>query len=327
MTTALITGATGFIGQYLLRDLLTLGWRCRVLTRTDRPELTRSGVEVFRGDITVRSSLKGAVDDIDVVFHLAGAGHVAAVSAEARAHFRAVNVTGVANLLDLCRGWPVRKFVHFSSTAAMGLIKAETLVEDSPPQPHTPYQLSKREGEEVVLHSWQKFNVPAVIIRPCMVYGPGGTGEFAKICRWIAKGIFPRVGRGPSYTPLIHARDVALGARLAAERGRPGEVYLLVGESLPVAEMRRIVLHALHLRRPYPYVPLRVALTGAALLEWITQRLGKVPPLSRANIISMATGRRFSIDKARNELGFTPQHLLADSAPEVLAWLKAQGQL
>jgi nucleoside-diphosphate-sugar epimerase len=327
MTTALITGATGFIGQYLLRDLLALGWRCRVLSRADRPELARSGVEVVRGDITNRSSLRGALDDIEFVFHLAGAGHVAAVSAEAHAHCRAVNVDGVANLLEVCREQPVRKLVHFSSTAAMGLIKADVLDEDSPPQPRTPYQLSKYEGEAVVRRAWQEWKVPAVIVRPCMVYGPGGTGEFAKICRWMAKGIFPRVGRGPSYTPLIHVRDVALGARLAAERGRPGEVYLLVGESLPVAEVRRSVLQALHVQRPFPYVPLRVAVTGAGMIEWATQRLGKVPPVSRANIISMATGRRFNIDKARHELGFEPQCLLADNAAEVLSWLKAQGKV
>ena len=108
MTTALITGATGFIGQYLLHDLLDAGWQCRVLTRSAWPDLAQSGVEVVRGDITQPVSLTGVADDVDVVFHLAGAGHVAAVSSKAYAEFRAINVEGVKNLIAVCRGVSLR---------------------------------------------------------------------------------------------------------------------------------------------------------------------------------------------------------------------------
>jgi nucleoside-diphosphate-sugar epimerase len=246
------------------------------------------------------------------------------VSAEAYMGFRAVNVEGVANLVKACAGKPLRKFVHFSSTAAMGLIRAEQIDESLPPQPVTPYQRSKYKGEQVVLEACKTHGLPGVILRPCMVYGVGGTGEFAKMCRWMAKGIFPRVGRGPSYTPLVHVRDVARAALRAAERGQPGQTYLVVGESVPIAEMRRIVLDTLHIRRPYPYVPLGLALAGASVVEWLAQLTGTPPPVSRRNILSVATGRVFDVSKAKTELGFEPEIRLADAAREVVAWFKQQ---
>ena len=327
MTTALVTGATGFIGRYLVSDLLSKGWTCRLLVRptSDVSGLPQAGVEIAQGDITLPASLEGVADGVDVVFHLAGAGHVAAISKDAYTQFRAANVTGVANVVEACRGRPLRKFVHVSSTAAMGLIRAPKIDEDSPPQPRTPYQLSKREGEQVVLDAWKNDSLPAVIVRPCMVYGPGGFGEFARMCRWMARGIFPRVGRGPSLTPMIHVRDVARGAALAAERGQLGQAYLLVGESLPIAEMRQVVLSTLNLDRPYPYVPLGVALAGAAVLEVVSRISGKPMPVSRHNIQSVTTGREFDIRKARNELGFEPALKLSESAAEVLGWLREQG--
>ena len=325
MASALITGATGFIGTYLLHELVAAGWHCRVLVRPDRPGPDEPDVEVVQGDLTDKTSLHGIADDIDVVFHLAGVGHVAAVSDGAYARFRAINVEGVDNLIAACRPQPLRRFVHFSSTAAMGLIRAAVIDESCEPEPRTPYQHSKREGELIVLRACQNDALPGVILRPCMVYGPGGTGEFAKICRWMAKGIFPRVGRGSSLMPMIHVRDVVRGAVLAAERGRSGEAYLLVGECLPIATMRRIVLDTLNLKRPYMYVPLGVALLGAGMIEGASRLTGKPAPVSRQNVLSMATGRQFDPSKARRELGFEPEHSLAQSAGEVLDWFKKQG--
>jgi len=324
---ALVTGASGFIGRYLVQALLDAGWECRLLARpgSDVSAWEQAGAEIARGDITMPQSLAGIAEGIDVVFHLAGEGHVAAASDEAYARFRRVNVDGVANLTEACAGQPLRKFVHFSSTAAMGLIRTEQIDENSPQQPLTPYQRSKREGELVLLDAWKTHHLPAVILRPCMVYGIGGTGEFAKMCRWMAKGIFPRVGRGSNFTPMVHVKDVVRAALLAAENGRAGETYLVVGESLPIAEMRRIVLDTLGLKRPYIYVPLTGALVAAGVLEWLARLTGATPPVSRRNILSVATGRVFNTDKAKQELGFEAKIKLADSAPETLAWFKEQG--
>jgi nucleoside-diphosphate-sugar epimerase len=139
-------------------------------------ELKQLGVELAHGDILAGASLDGNVEGIDIVYHLAAMGHVSAVSKQAFELFRKVNVEGTRNLVKACSRHRISKFIHVSSTAAMGLIKAPIVDETTECRPATPYQKSKRESEQVVLEYWKKEGFPAVIVRPCMVYGPGGKG-------------------------------------------------------------------------------------------------------------------------------------------------------
>lgn len=327
---ALVTGGGGFIGHYLVAALVARGRRVRCLVRT--PEAARAvralGAEAVLGDICDPATLSGIASGVDQVYHLAAVGHVAAITEAAYRRFIAVNVEGTRNLLAACAHAPLQCFVHFSSTAAMGLPRVPVVDETTPCQPATPYQRSKRESELVALSAHERQGLPVVIVRPCMVYGPGGKGEFLKICRLVRAGLFPRVSRGPELTPAVHVRDLVQGVMAAAERGRAGQVYLLTGPvSYEMHELRRLILQALGLRRPYPYVPLPLALGAAALFELLARASGRAPIVTRANIASTAYDRVFDLRKARNELGYEPRVPIAEGIAETVAWYRQEGLL
>jgi len=326
----LITGGTGFIGKHLLRALCAAGHSCRVLVRpeSDLAPLAELVLEVVRGDVTDPSSLRGIADGMDVVYHLAAAGHVTAQSPDAYARFRALNVDGTRHLIAACLGSGISRFIHFSSTAAVGPVRRPIIDETTPCQPQTPYQRSKYESEQVALAAWQQEGFPAVILRPCMVYGPDGKGEFLKICRLMARGIFPRVGRGANLTPIVHVRDVVQAASSAATRARPGEVYFVASaQSYPAATIRQHVLAALGVWRPYPYVPLWLVLAGAYGLETVARWTGRTPLVTRQNIRSTVADRVFDIRKARRELGYQPAVPLDEGIRETVAWFRQEGVL
>ena len=311
---ALVTGATGFVGRYLVQQLDAKGYQCRCLLRSKRraeavPVLANA--ELIEGDITDLPSLSGMADGVDYVFHLAAEGHVSAVSEEAYQRFQQVNVQGAQNVVKACAGAGISKLVHFSSTAAMGLIRAPVVDEATPCQPATPYQRSKHRGETSVLAAAREQDVPVVIVRPCMIIGAGG--------------LFPKVGRGPNLTPTIHVKDVVRGAMLAAARGIPGEAYLLAGSSYPMDEIRRLVVAALGTSPPYPYLPAWVAFAGAWATERLARITGRVPIVTRRNIASTIADRVFSIEKAQRQLGFNPQVSIEEAVHETVRWYQSQG--
>ena len=324
---ALVTGGTGFVGRYLVNRLLADGNECRVLVRptSDRAGLDASDkLEFWEGDLTKPDSLSGIAADVDYVFHLAAEGHVSAVSEQAFRRFQDINVEGTRNLFEACEGASVQNFVHFSSTAAMGLIKKALVDESDPPEPVTPYQKSKLESEQVALEEGRKRNVATVIVRPCMIYGVGGKGEFHKMCRLMRRGMFPRVGLGRNLTPLVHVNDVVSGAVLAAEKGRAGEVYLLTSErSLPLAELREMAMEAWGKKAWYPYVPVWFMFAAAGAFELVAKLGSSAPVVTRRNVASTVWDREFSILKATRDLGYTPSMDFRTGIGETVRWFQA----
>jgi len=256
----LVTGGTGFIGQHLVHQLLREGFTVRCLVRDAAQAQalfsSSSALEFVTGDVTRPETLVGVANGVDHVFHLAAMGHVSAVSKEAFQQFVAVNVDGTASLLRECGRVGVGRFIHFSSTAAMGLIKKRLVDETDPPQPTTPYQKSKYESERTALSLGRDLGVSTLVLRPCMVYGVGGKGEFFKMCRLMKKGIFPKVGSGRNLTPLVHVRDLVQAAMQTLHRGEAGQVYIIASaRSLAMDELREMVLNVWGTRACYPYVP------------------------------------------------------------------------
>ena len=323
----LITGGTGFVGRYLVKELNKRGFYCRLLIRkksqTDWLQYM-DNVELWKGDVTEPGSLKGIAKGIDYVYHLAAVGHVSAISNEAFKRFMKVNVEGTRNLISACSNQNIKKFVHFSSTAAMGLIKKKLVDESDAPQPVTCYQKSKLESEKIALTLGVELGIDVVVVRPCMIYGPGGKGEFFKMCRLMRKGFFPKVGFGKNLTPLVHVRDVVQGAIMAAEKGVTGEVYLLTSErSIVLDEMRDLVMQAWGRRAVYPYVPVWFMFSTAWCFEMLAKITGRAPLATRRNVASTVWDREFSIKKAKTQLGYKPQVGFREGIFETVEWFKS----
>ena len=327
-----ITGATGFVGSNLLPEL-TPKYKVTCLVRNrEKGEALKKcfTLDYVIGDITDSESLKSInPEEYDVVIHLAAMGHVSATSEEAFNLFTGINEGGTKNLIEVfSQNKNLRSFIHFSSTAAMGPIEIPILNEESKPNPVTPYQKSKLRSEEYSIGMFKQIGFPTIVIRPCMIYGIGGYGEFHKFCRLMKKGVFPKVGLGKNLTPLVHVKDVVQGTMKAIEYGKPGEVYLITSaDSIPMDTMHKYIMKAIGKKGFYPFVPAWVAYAGAKFIEFISGILKKEPIVTYRNIRSTVVDRTFDISKARRELHYEPKIDFESGIKETVDWYKSNNRL
>ncbi|MBN1930521.1 MAG: NAD-dependent epimerase/dehydratase family protein [Desulfobacterales bacterium] len=318
----LITGASGFIGPHLVQKLTSLKHQCRCLVRSPSKSefLKKFGIEIIKGDITKPETLRGIANGIDCLLHLATLGHMSNFTVT-ETMFETVNVQGTLNIMNEALNAKVDRIVHCSSVAAMGICSEQPANEKSKCHPHHPYGRSKLKAENIVIDLVKSHGLPASIVRLSMVYGPGDRRDMLKLTRMAKKGLFPKVGTKPKLTPLIHVDDAIQGILLAAEKGIPGETYLITNRSSePFDGIRKILQEALGVQRLPIYVPEWLALAMAAFIEKFFLSIGKTPPVSRKNIESTLADRVFSIEKAKKELGFNPKIDAEIGLKETVAW-------
>lgn len=324
----LITGATGFIGPYLVKKLVSQGENCRCLVRknSDKGNLPKhKNIEFIEGDVTKSETLKDITDNVDYVIHMATLGHMSNYRVP-KEMFEVVNVQGTLNIMREARRGHAKKVVHCSSVAAMGICSDIPADEESECQPHHPYGVSKFKAEQEVLNLVQKESLPAVIVRFSMVYGPGDRRDILRLTRMAKKGLFPKVGNRQKLTPLIHVVDAVEGLLLSLEKGKIGEIYLVTNKnSEPFDRLRSIIQESLGVPRIPLYIPEWAALSSASFVEWVFNHLGKAPPVTRKNIESTLVDRVFSIDKARRELGFKTKVDPEAGLKETIKWYMDNG--
>jgi dihydroflavonol-4-reductase len=323
----LITGATGFIGPYLVRKLSSLGHSCRCLVRsfTKADILPKSGIELIEADITDWATLKGIASGMNGIFHLATLGHMYNFKVQ-QTMFEDVNVRGTIGIMNEALSAGVKKVIHCSSVAAMGISKDIPANEKSECIPHHPYGQSKLYAEKEVLRLVQDKDLPAVIIRFSMVYGPGDPRDILKLTRLAKKGLIPKIGKRLKLTPLIHVEDAVQGLVLAMEKGRAGETYLITNDqSEPFDDIVKIIKEALGISGMSIQLPEWVALNSASMLEFIFGIFRKTPPVTRKNIESTIADRIFSIEKAKRELGFEPLMDFKEGLRDTVLWYRKNG--
>lgn len=323
----LVTGATGFIGPFLIRKLSSLGHTCRCLMRkgSNIDALKEFNVDYVTGDVTDAATLHYIAEGIDCLIHMATLGHMSNFTVSENM-FDEVNVHGTVNIMKTAQSAGVKQIVHCSSVAAMGICKDMPATEKSECFPHHPYGRSKLKAEKEVLQMVKQNGLPAVIIRFSMVYGPGDKRDMLKLTRMAKKGLFPRVGKKAKLTPLIHVEDAVEGILAATEKGKPGEIYLITNpRSEEFDNIRMVIQEALGIKKTALYIPERLALAMAFFAEKTFSLFGKTPPVSRKNIESTLADRVFSIEKAQKELGFNPKINPNAGIKETVDWYKKKG--
>lgn len=323
----LITGATGFVGPYLIKKLIDAGHTCRCLVRAGSKTkiFQNASVEIVTGDITKPESLTGIADNVDRLLHLATIGHMSNFTVT-EDMFHAINVQGTINIMNEALRGGVKKIVHCSTVAAMGICDEIPSTEETKCNPHHPYGRSKLAAENEVKRMVAEKGLPASIIRFSMVYGPGDPRDILKLTRMAKKGLFPKIGNRPKLTPLIHVDDAVDGLLLAAEKGIPGEIYLITNkQSEPFDRIRETIQEALGQKKRALYIPEWAALVAASLIEKAFMLIGKSPPVTRKNIESTLADRVFSVEKAIRELGFDPRIDSVAGLRDTVLWYKDRG--
>ena len=226
----LITGATGLLGGHLIKELQQRGEdiRALVLPVENADKLEKQGVEVVRGDITDASTLGPAVQDVDLIFHLAGMMGVWRPLSD----YRLVNVTGSENLYKAAQKAGVRRYVHTSSHTVYGLGYGRFLTENDALRPDPdPYSLTKAEGDRLMRRLMLNSEVETVILRPGTFFGPGDRLHFGRMAQKMKDGKGVIIGRGDNALPFCYVTDVVQGFMLAAyHENAPGNVYNITND-------------------------------------------------------------------------------------------------
>ena len=324
-----VTGGTGFLGVNLIRSLVQEGESVRALVRPTSPRvgLESSAIEFVEGDVTDLQSLHRGIAGCSRVYHLAGWVQVTPWGLD---EARRINVGGTKNVCRACLEHGVTRLLHTSSIAAVGHGPM-----DAPATEETdwnfrflnsPYHTTKRESEQVV-RDFVGQGLDAVIVNPAYVIGPfdikPSSGE---IILRVAKGKLPgypnRGGIG-----FVDVREVVSGMRLAMDRGRRGERYILNGENISYGDFVRRVAKIACVkppRWPVPYWLLYPPVAAGTLI-------GHVWPskFTHFNLSALRAGfcdHYISADKARRELGVAC-HPIDTAIADTLAWFRKRAYL
>lgn len=284
-------------------------------------------MDVCRADIGDRPALGLALDGVDCVIHCAARTGPWGPAAE----YERTNVRGLEMLVRAAMAAGVRRFVHVSSITVHGNNVRGEASEDTPLRSEAnPYSRSKVTGERLLRRMIREEGAPVTIVRPGWIYGPRDSASFARIARMIEQGRMVMVGSGENHLPLIYVGDAAQGALLAGEAERAeGRSYLLVNDE-PVTQRDFITAIAAELGAPAPTrrIPYGLAMTLGAVSENLGHlaRRRQPPPVMRYGLQLLGGENRFTIGRARHELGFTPLVGVAEGVRNSVGWYREAGQ-
>ena len=322
----LVTGGTGFTGKALVLRLLAVGHQVLALDykeglRTD--ELRRAGAEVVIGSITDREVVRRAVAGAEVVHHVAAAFRETNVP---QSHYYEVNVEGTRNLLEESLAQGVRRFVHCSTCGVHGNVAHPPAGEDAPIEPADYYQRTKYEAEPLV-EDFARRGLPAVILRPAAIYGPGDFGRFGLIFRKVATGNFPMFGSGRTYYHPLYIDNLVDAFLIAMEGGRgEGHAYLIADDRyLEIEDLVRRVGRALGIAVRIPHYPVWPLVAAGHVCEAVCRPFGIEPPIFPRRVDWYRQNRAFKIDKARRELGYDPKVDIDEGLRRTAEWYRREG--
>lgn len=327
MHTVLVTGATGFLGQHLVRRLVQddPDVKVKAFSRSPWSGFDSTRVQGVPGDITRRGDVEAALEGVDEVYHLAGV--VDRTPTEPWLLYR-IHVGGTRNLCEAMRHAKVRRCVLVSTSGTVAVSKdaVEHTEESSYKQEvvgEWPYYLSKIYQEKQALWYCTHRDLPIVVVNPSLVLGPGDVRlSSTNDVRLFLKGqikVLP-----PGGVNMVDVRDAAAGLVAAMREGRPGERYLLGGENFTFREWIVQTAELASMPRPTIRLPEPLARLGAATLRRLYPLVGKRFELDDASVRMSSLFWYCNSAKARRELGFTTRP--ADKTlRDTISYLRASG--
>jgi dihydroflavonol-4-reductase len=318
-----VTGATGYIGNILTRELLDKGKKVRVLVRPTSDTSSLKGLEIEKviGDILDKDSLIRAFKGADTVYHLAA---IISIMPGDRALIRRVNLEGTRNVIDACLKCGVRRLVYTSSIHALKEPPHGTVIDEDMSfdvnSSRGEYDRSKACASQEVIES-AKAGLDPVVVCPTGVVGPFDyrksliTGTFIDF----AQGKMKMTTNG-AYD-FVDARDVARGLILAAENGKTGQYYILSGERVTMDKMMSMLSEISGVRSPKYKAPAWLVKTAGIFTPIYYKLANKTPRFTYYSVKTLLSNSYISHEKASNELGYKPM-TIRKSIEDTLRWLK-----
>jgi dihydroflavonol-4-reductase len=303
----LVTGGTGFLGRSLVERLVGDGNDVRALARSEASagKVGALGTEPVRGDVLDLDALAAAMGGCDVVYHTAGAN---AFCVRDPSPMFEVNVQGSENVVRAAARAGVRRVVYTSSAATLGEAGGTIGSEESPHRGwfYSDYERSKFEAERAVFAAARESGLDVVSVNPASVQGPGRASGSAKLLLDYLNGRIPAVV--DSRLSLVDIADCTEGHLLAAERGSPGERYVLSGATLSVRDGLALVASVVGIDRPIRTLPPWLAMGAATVVEALGRVRRSRPSICREVARTLIHGHAYDGSKATRALGlrYTP---------------------
>lgn len=304
----LVTGGTGFVGYNLISKLVQNNdLEIRTIARSEeKAEKLKKfkNVEIIIGDLKDKDLIYRSIKNIDKVFH------IAALFREAKypdSEYWKVNVEATKNLLEASLENGVKRFIHCSTIGVVEDVKKIPANEETPYQPKDIYQVTKTEGEKLVLRYYKEHGLNVTIIRPCAIYGPGDMRLY-KVFKNIKKRRFVIIGNGNTYYHPVYIDNLIQGFILASENEKAiGEIFIIGDEKYyKLIDFLKIIADEVGAPLPKIKIPAKPVQILATIVEKTFIAFKKEPPIYRRRVGFFTNSRAFDISKAKNILGYKP---------------------
>ena len=310
---ALVTGAGGFLGRYIVEQLVARGDQVRCLSRRRYPELDALGAESIQGDVRDANAVHQACESVDVVFHTAA---VAGIWGPWQ-HFYSINTTGTENVIAACRTQGVSRLVYTSSPSVTFDGSDQIGVDESAPYPsnwlcHYPH--TKALAEQQVLAANDQSRLRTCSLRPHLIWGPRDQHLIPRLLRRARSGRLRQVGDGDNLIDMVYvdnaaeahlqaadaldASTVVAGKAYFISQGQPVNCWQWMNEILDIAGIPAIKKK----------ISLKAAWRLGASLETVYRLTGiqREPPMTRFLAAQLATSHYFDIGRAQRDFGYSP---------------------
>ena len=323
----LVTGATGFIGSAVARQLLQHGYEVRALVRpaSDLRNLLGLDLELFEGNLLDSDSLRSALTGVEGLMHVAADYRLWVP--DPNIMYR-TNVAATEDLMRLAMEAGVSRIVYTSSVATLGLVAEGGMADETTPVSMDamigPYKKSKFQAEAKVRELVAQQGLPAVIVNPSAPVGPRDVKP-TPTGQTLVDAI---AGRMPVYVNtglnIVHVEDVALGHLLALEKGEPGRCYILGSENMSLRQLLVEVARQTHGREPLMALPHALVMPVALASEAWAKLTGHPTRITVDGVRLARKYMYFSSDRARRELGYRPGPAL-EAISAAIHWFTREG--
>ncbi|MBO0932193.1 NAD-dependent epimerase/dehydratase family protein [Fibrella aquatilis] len=327
-TTILLTGANGFLGSHIVRELLARRYNVRALVRpgSNRKTLPELPIEIVEGDLLNPADVLRAAKGCKAVIHAAA---LAQVNPARDPQVWAVNKTGTENVLAAVKQAGLKRLVYVGTANVFGFgTKEQPGTERSPYTGQTygvDYMDSKVAATELVRQAAHRDDVAAIMVHPTFLLGPlDSKPTSGAMLLAIAKKQLPGYPAGGKN--YVHVRDAAIATVNALTMGRLGESYILGNENLTYHEAFALMASVAGVTPPHFALPPTVARFYAQASQWLANIRGRVPAVNVPMAMIANDGHYFSSEKAVRELNL-PQTPIREAVQEAYDWFSANGYL
>jgi nucleoside-diphosphate-sugar epimerase len=319
--TALVTGATGFLGTHLCNQLLSQGWQVYALCRSqEKANALPKTVQVIIGDVLNTDDFqKHLPETLDAIFHTAASTNTWFKNNDMQTN---TNINGTKNMLGLANKYNVNKYIHISSVVVFGIHKELNNIVESMPKAggdsFINYLKTKTASENIVLNTK---NLDCIIINPTHIIGPGDRNNWARLIKMIAAKKLPSIPNGAG--SFVDVRDVALGIIQAYHHGEVGNNYLLGGTDMNFKEFITKVANKLKVKPTSIQLPNFLLMSLAHLKNLISRFTNKEPDITPESVSIISDLYACDSAKARANLNYQTREF-SETLEETIHFLKTE---